>query len=520
MGASVIPILTRRRRPQFDPDDELYGNLEKIGVHPFIEPGLSYPPAQKESAIGPSEPIVPIRTQSAETDEEPARARLDIAPPQPVNPFAAKSAELSRQQQELLANPPHPSLLRKILGGLTAAVTGPGLGREVLGYNQYERKLNTLGTRSNLLRQAMQTAEEQETGGYRRREAAARATQEEARAKLYGAQADELARRKSLPDIGVNLGEGYDAQGRRVEMFRKADGTIYTTTIPEIINPSSLPKGHIPQPGIDIPFPSDVEAQKRRIATAGAAQRAAEQEPIIEVAAKALIEPRNLTALKDIASLRTDQRLKIFARAKQLDPNFDPGLVNQRIRFLQAYEDPKGRAAINRQSINNIMQHAGDLSDLNKAYASSLRGGARFLNTPINLAARQFGSEAYMNYATTLGVLTDELSLYFAGGYAPVETQRGMWEKIIKEEATPAQVEAFTKEVVHLGLRRATTFNSQFKTNMGYDDPNMIVPEAAEAGRKLGLQNELSRFGSGGALTGATGPSVKGKWNPQTGRYE
>lgn len=266
-----------------------------------------------------------------------------------------------------------------------------------------------------------------------------------------------------------------------------------------------------PVPGVDLPLPADVEAQRKRIAAAGATARDRAREPEIEAAAQALIDPRSLTALRDVVSMRGDQRLRVYVRAKELDPKFDPGLVNQRIRFLQSYEDPKGRAAINRQAINNILQHAGDLSELNKQYG---RTNVRFLNSPINTLSRQFGSEAYVNYATTLGVLKDELSLYFAGGYAPVEKQHEMWLKILNEDATPGQVEAFTKEVVHLGLRRATTFNSQFKKNMGYDDPNMIVPEAAEAGTKLGLGAELKKFGSGGKL------GERPKAGPEVGAVE
>ena len=229
-----------------------------------------------------------------------------------------------------------------------------------------------------------------------------------------------------------------------------------------------------------------------------------EVDEAMDIAAQGLVQPRNLTTLRMITSMREGQRLIIYARATKLDPNFDPGLIEQRVLFLRSYEDPKGRASINRQAINNILQHAGDLSELNKTYG---RSDVRLINTAINKLSRQFGSTTYINYATTLGVLKDELTLYFAGGYAPVGEQHEMWNKILNEDATPAQVEAFTKEVVHLGLRRATTFNSQFKKNMGYDDPNMIIPEAKEAGERLGLGNEMQKFGSGGQLGGAQGGS-------------
>lgn len=171
------------------------------------------------------------------------------------------------------------------------------------------------------------------------------------------------------------------------------------------------------------------------------------------------------------------------------------GQTGQRMKFLQAYEDPKGRASINRQAINNIMQHAGDLSQLNRQYE---RSNVKIINTPINKIAEQFGSEAYTDFATTTAVLKDELGLYFAGGYAPQGDQIARWNKILADEMPPSGVEAFAKEVIHLGLRRATTFNEQYKKNMGTDDPNMLVPEAVAAGEQLGLGDEVKKFGSGG----------------------
>ena len=249
----------------------------------------------------------------------------------------------------------------------------------------------------------------------------------------------------------------------------------------------------------DIAVATNPQIQAGKIAVASAEatarQKAMSPDAEIEVAAQALTDPHNLTALKDVASMRGDQRLKIFTRAREIDPHFDPGLVNERVKFMQNYEDPKGRAAVNRQAINNILQHAGDLSDLNQEYR---RTNVRVINTPLNAIANQFGNTDFTRFQTTNSVLKDELSLYFAGGYAPTTDQQKMWEKIQSDTATSAQTEAFAKEVVHLGMRRATTFNSQFKKIMGYDDPNMIIPEAKDAANKLGMGDEVKKFGSGG----------------------
>lgn len=221
----------------------------------------------------------------------------------------------------------------------------------------------------------------------------------------------------------------------------------------------------------------------------------------IKLVASSLTDPKSLTSLREIASMRGDQRLKVFAEAKRMDPTFDPGLVNHRIKFLQSYEDPKGRAAINRQAINNILQHASDLRDLNDQYRA--RSEFRPLNTPINSIARAIGSEAYTKFATVNSVLKDELALYFAGGYAPSQDQQAMWNKIQSDEATPAQTEEFAREVARLGFRRANTFAAQFRKNMGYDDPEMLTPEAVNAAERLGLKDEVEKFTTGGQHGGA-----------------
>jgi hypothetical protein len=220
----------------------------------------------------------------------------------------------------------------------------------------------------------------------------------------------------------------------------------------------------------------------------------------IDVLSDQLLEPNNLTAMKDIGG-RGNQRTQILAaaarKAKARGIPFDIGLINQRTKFLGEYEDPKGRAATNRQAINNVLQHAGDLSDLNEL---NRRSNVKILNTPISKLKDQFGDQVYTQYQTASGVLKDELSLYFAGGYAPSKDQQDMWDRIQSNAATPAQTEAFAKEVVRLAARRANTFNQQFKTNMGYDDPNMITPAAKAAAEHLGMGNEVAQFASGGQL--------------------
>ncbi len=221
------------------------------------------------------------------------------------------------------------------------------------------------------------------------------------------------------------------------------------------------------------------------------------KDALIEEAAKNILaNPRDLTSLKSVASLQGDQRLKLFNALKRDNPDFNVGNIDRQVKFLDSYEDPKGRAATNRGSMNNILMHAADLSDANQEYR---RSDARVLNMPIAVLQRQ-GGTAWQQFATPLAVLKDEIGLYFAGGYAPTAEQGKTWDKIVNDTATPAQVEQFAKDIAHIGLRRADTHNQQFKTMMGYDDPNLITPEAKAAAEHIGMGEAVKKYGSGGTI--------------------
>ena len=228
-----------------------------------------------------------------------------------------------------------------------------------------------------------------------------------------------------------------------------------------------------------------------------------------EATARLLIEhPEDLSSLSRITSFRGNQRMLLFRKLKELDPSYNVGMIDRRIKFLDSYLDPKGRAAINRQSMNNILKHGADLVNINDSYK---RANVRFLNTPVNALANQMGEQAFTSYTMTLGVLIDEVSNYFAGGFAPHAEQQKVWQKILDATATPSQIEAFTKTIAHLGLRRASSYNAQFKTTMGFDDPNIIDPDARAAAQKLGMGEEVKRFRTGGHL-GPDQPGLVPGW--------
>ncbi len=233
--------------------------------------------------------------------------------------------------------------------------------------------------------------------------------------------------------------------------------------------------------------------RKRSVSVTNAAT---DDKMINDAAVNILKNPKDLTSIRQITSLRGDQRLKLFNRLKELNPDFNVGNIDRQIKFLDTYENPAGKPALNRASMNNILMHAADLSAANEKYR---RTNVRLVNTPVATIQKQGGTE-WEQFAVPLAVLKDEIGLYFAGGYAPSVGQQKTWDEIVNDKATPNQVEQFAKDIIHVGLRRADTHNQGFKTMMGYDDPNLITPEAVTAAQKLGLGETVKKYGSGGQI--------------------
>jgi ribosomal protein S15P/S13E len=218
----------------------------------------------------------------------------------------------------------------------------------------------------------------------------------------------------------------------------------------------------------------------------------------IDTLSDQLLQPNNLTSMRDIGT-RGTQREAIIAeasrKAKERGIPFDVGLVNERIDFLKDYMKPTGKDSMNRRSLNNLTQHAGNLSELNHGIES------RAANTAMNSIESQFGNEAYQKYLTEAAVLKDEVTNFFAGGFAPNKEQKATWDKIIANNATPNQIESFVKTIIPEAAVRLDSTAEQFKEAMGYDDPNLVYPATKAAAQKLGLDKVFAKYKSGGQLS-------------------
>jgi hypothetical protein len=233
------------------------------------------------------------------------------------------------------------------------------------------------------------------------------------------------------------------------------------------------------------------------------ATRDAETDDLKTVAAE-LVKPDNLTALKDISSMRGDERLRLYTEAKKIDPKFDPGVTNNKIRFLGQFTNPSGKTMAGITSNNTFLEHAGDLAEVNSKYA---RTGSPFINSPLNkMRGTALGDEAFTDFMAALNPVRTEYTSALAAGFASKAEDVAAANTIMNDASSPKQIAAAVRQMAHTVLRRADSTNENYRTIMGGNYPDLITPSAKEAVDSLGddtLKGLVNRFSTGGKIGNA-----------------
>jgi predicted transcriptional regulator len=246
------------------------------------------------------------------------------------------------------------------------------------------------------------------------------------------------------------------------------------------------------------------EAQART--TAESEGKAAQEQPQIESSAKSLAAG-DLTALSDITSMRSDMRTKVYARAKELNPNFNTGDI--KIKMGTQDEFTKGKAGDQIQSFSTFLGHAGEAA---QASANYRRLGSPLLNNPLNWIEKNAANDTdYQTFITALQPVRGEYMTFLQNNHALTESDKKAGATIMSDDSTPAQVEGALKQMGKTAFIRLDSLNSRYKRVMHTDFPDMLNDDAREGANILGLGAQAGRFQTGGSVTGGAGGPVAGK---------
>jgi hypothetical protein len=204
-----------------------------------------------------------------------------------------------------------------------------------------------------------------------------------------------------------------------------------------------------------------------------------------------------LTRLKDIASLRGDQRLQIYDIAKRVNPNFNLSEVDRQIKNEDYYANGKGADSL--RSFNTFLEHGGAASD---AVNQIRLSGVPAINKPLNWWREHMsGDPALTQLIGSIEPVRKEFEGFLLGGHALSVDDRRAANVILSDNSSPAQIQAALKTMGHTAAARANEENFRYKKVSKHDLEGAFSPEAIEGARKIGTSLD---FGSSPAPATAT----------------
>jgi hypothetical protein len=244
------------------------------------------------------------------------------------------------------------------------------------------------------------------------------------------------------------------------------------------------------------------EARAAAAATAANNKKSLE-ENVIDGAAKSIssMDVRDLSPLKDIASLRGDQRLLIYQKAKELNPNFNTAEVQRKVKMLDQFTD--GKDGQNLQSFGTFFEHAGELSQA----INDLRnfpGAAEVLNKPWNWFENHTGDPRVIKFLAAAEPVKKEFESFLLNNRALYESDRKSMDEVLNGDMSPAKFQGALKTMGQTATARYTEMNQRFKNTVGTSIDDAIGPMSDES-LKNAARIGITKIGSNTLRNGKHG---------------
>jgi hypothetical protein len=253
---------------------------------------------------------------------------------------------------------------------------------------------------------------------------------------------------------------------------------------------------------------AEINKEKRLIpikaATAGAEARAREQASQPDNLSENEIVNGMLDGSVDItktASIRSNQRERYIALAKQKDPSFDMSTYGLRLKMNQSYTSGKQGDQI--QSFNTFMQHAADASDVTNEYRQTR---SPLINKSLNwMAKNATGDPGYSKFVAAIEPVRKEFATFLEGGHALTESDKHAANTILSDDSSPAQIQAALKQMAHTGSIRLGSLDDRYRSTFGHSYQGLLYPDTVTAAQKLGLGDFAAKYSGGQAQTRSLG---------------
>jgi hypothetical protein len=253
----------------------------------------------------------------------------------------------------------------------------------------------------------------------------------------------------------------------------------------------TLGGGRQPVPGVDVPLPADVQAQKITIARESRPPQAPAIPPStstltgeeflktlplsLQSQVKAIAEGRSTSPP---ANSRSETAQQIRAALFQYDPSFSEQRAQLRKAFLGS-----GPEAKNIGNVNTAIVHLGRLGDT----AEALKNG-QFTpgNELYNYFKDKFGSQVTTNFGLLKDAVAGEMAAALKGTATDIEIEK--MGKSIRAANSPEQMGGVLREGMGILSDKANTYDERYHAQSTPDDPwSPILPRAKATLQKYGV---------------------------------
>jgi hypothetical protein len=229
----------------------------------------------------------------------------------------------------------------------------------------------------------------------------------------------------------------------------------------------------------------------------------ADADKAIEETAKS-IAAGDLSSIKDISSFRGSERTKIYARAKEINPNFSVAETKRKIDMEQSFTVGKDGQAL--QSFGTFLEHAGEAT---KALEGVYQSGSPAINKPMNWIRKNMeGNPEYQRLIVSLEPVGKEFESFLLNQRALYVDDRKRIEIMLDGNSTPAQIKVALNQMGKTAKDRYSEMNQRYKRTMKHDLEDSFGPEATAGAAKIGID------------VGSSGAAKKLIFNPKTGKIE
>lgn len=536
----------------FTPPKVLSGPPATVPLKPFTPPRPEHTPPATAAPSDMSSPLV--KPMTAPTLSEEQKKSLPITSPgPPAGSVPFYEGELERaigKRPDSMSD--HPSFLGKVghvlgrVGNVALDALAPGIASAIPGTDIYNR-MNERAAEGNLA-QAQEREGQEKLRTARTREAEARADALENPEEKGGKTPEEITLHDLMtggengtPRINPDTKKPYTYLEAYQSVKQAAQDVKPVARLPEAEQPlgadvNSINKQlenryQVLHPGKPLPdeykIPEnatkgdyaridkalaatenaegtksqrDTVNEMRRQTMAMNAKKKDASEEAIEAAAQSLAKG-DLTRLKDIASLRGDQRLLIFNRVKELNPKFSTADIDRKIKMMDSYTVGKDGQQL--QSFGTFLEHAGAAAD---ALGAIQQHDMPAANKPINWWKKNIsGDPNFQAFTTSLEPVRKEFEGFLLGGRALYGDDRKNAEIILNDDSSPSQIGAALKQMGHTVQARYNEMDHRFKGTMGKPMGEVLDPisdEARQGATKIGIKlKEEGAQGGGGGKT-------------------